>query len=80
LSSGPIKIVWDDGESKLDVDNDDSKAEDAESESGSNGCEYRNGNCKNEEKGQDYGVEGAEQLHGSLQMLKMSSHIYEKNY
>jgi hypothetical protein len=70
LSFGSTKIIWNNGQGELDVYDNDSKAEDAKSEICGEGCEYRERNCKDEEKGQDYGIEWAEQLHNCGQLLK----------
>jgi len=55
--------VGDDGDGKLDINEDYSEGEDGECECGGDGCEDGDGDCEDEKKREDYAVDGVEECH-----------------
>ena len=68
--------MWNDGECEFDVDENHAEEEDGEGKEGGECCEERDGDCEDEEEGEDYAIDGVENCHGF--MLLTSVHYLEE--
>lgn len=55
--------MGDNSEREFDVDESYAEEEDREGDCGREGCEDGDGDCEDEEEGEDYAVEGIEECH-----------------